>query len=350
MLKKLFLHDLMKKLSFYILISALIFGCEPKFDPSDDWQAIDVVYSVLDPDAEKQYVQIGRGFQNKDENAEDLAKIQDSIYHQDSAIVELIELANNGEEVARVSLQRQLFDDREEGVFINPEHYLYILNATDYKVKDKTSYKIRVTNSATLKTSYAEIKTLQEYGFGNAFPEVNINIIDKDGEVKDQPITIKNGNGEDVIYSLNLILPYVTKDEDDNIVSRDSMEIIVNKNKKGDVGSETAFSLSGDKLIDAFLEQVEVLPAGSKSTRELDIPYLKGMCYGPEMYEYVLAEESFNALSQTKPFYTNIYDEDTDETQSGLFTSLKIEKQVVVISNKSIKYISALEPRLGFPQ
>ena len=328
----------------------VVFGCEPKFDPSDDWEAVDVVYGVLNPDALMQYIQIGKGFQNGEASAIDLAKVEDSIYHQDSAIVELIEFLGNGTEVSRASLKRQKFDDRKDGVFINPEHYLYTISSNEYKIKDETNYKIKVTNSVTLKSSFAEIKTLKEFTFGNAFPEVNINLIDKKDSIVDQQLFIKNANGEDVIYQLSLVLPYYTTDEDDLIISKDSIEIIISSSENADIGNETSFNLSGDKFVNAFLDGIALLPENSTSKRELVVPYLKGTCYGSEMAEYVLAEESFNALSQTKPFYSNILDEETKQAQVGLFTSQKMVNQVVVISNKTISHISGIEPRLGFPQ
>jgi len=338
----------MKKLALIILTFTLVFGCKPKFDPSDYFKQVDIVYAVLDPNAPKQYVQVSRGFQTNGGNAEEIAQNKDSIYHQDSVIVELIEQLGNGNEVTRITLKKQLFDDREEGDFANPEHYLYVLDSTDYKVKENTNYKVQVTNTVSKKVSYAEIKTIKTFFFKeNGTGGIDINHIRLE-EIIDDEFDIYNDNGEEVYYDASLFIPVITVDEDNNTLATDTLEIVISSKSRAKSGEITTFSVSGNNFFNTVYENIEPLPDGTKNKRIIGGSKLVSSCYSKEIYEYILAEESFNALSQSKPFYSNVYDVDTKELQAGVVAStIKIE-EVANINSRILDYLIQEKPNLRF--
>lgn len=342
----------MKKIAIIIFALPILFGCEPKFDPSDDFSEVDVVYGVLNADAPKQYIQVGRGFQTNGGNAIDIAKNNDSIYHQDSIIVELIELQSNGKELSSATLKKEEFDDREDGIFASPKHYLYTLDSTDYKVKDETSYKIKVTNTVTLKSSYSKITTLKPYEFvyegpdGVSLSHVIGNNLDS---IVDRSFDIKNENGQYTYYDTKIIIPILTKDKDGNVIAFDTLENVISNKTQSKSGDETRFTANGNAFFNLLFNSLEPLIVGSDEKREFGICFIEINCYSTEIYEYILAEDNFNALSQSKPFYSNVYDVATNETQAGVVGSMKLSTEVASYNfNNNIDYIKKKRPDLGF--
>ena len=336
----------MKKLTLIILSIAFVFGCTPKFDPSDDFKEVDVVYGVLDPEAPKQYIQVSKAFQTGGADANDLAKDSKTLFHQDSIIVEIIEIQGDGNETERFTLKKQLFDDREVGVFVNPEHYLYVIDSNTFKVQDNTNYKVKVTNTVTLKASYADIKTLVNFDYLELYNGLNLNFYTPDGGVKDHNFSVKNSNGEDAIYDSKLIIPYLTLDENGIPIDLDSVVFNVANSKVASTGDKTEFAVSGSSFINKILEEIE--PVASGYSREFGIMTAVTTCYGKEVKEYVLAELSFNSLSQSKPFYSNVYDLANNDLQAGVVSSSKSKTVVVLIPNTNKKYISSQKPSMGF--
>lgn len=339
----------MKRYATIILFIFIAFtACKPNFDPSDDFKEVDVVYTILDPDSSIQYIQVGRGFLTKGENALDISKNTDSIYHTDSINVEILELENNGIITQSFKLKKQPFNNRKEGPFVNPEHFLYSTSST-IKIKDETKYKIRVTNVATQKTSFADIKTLQEFDYKEVFNGgISFSFIN-DNEIRDQRVDVGNTNGSGVIFEMNFVLPYLTFDKERNIIAKDTLVINIAKGKNAETGSKTTFIFSGETIINTILNEISPVP-NSTFTREFGIIQVVTKCYSKEMAEYVLAENNFNSLSQTKPFYTNVLDEKSQEEQVGLVASVKEKSIVIFLANSTVKYVSSIKPELGFPQ
>lgn len=338
----------MKKLLLFILSFTALIGCKPDFDPSDDFKEVDVVYGVINPDAVKNYFSVGRGFQTDGESALDLAKLADSIYHQDSLVIELIEL-DGSKEVLSTTLRKETFYNRDEGIFINPEHHVYATDSNDFPIGLNKNYKFRVYNTITGKTSIAELKTLKTYRVLDVFNGgLNLNFYKKE-EIQDQVIKLSNDNGSEAVYGVNLVLPYLTKDKDNNLVSSDTLIFKVTNGKFADGGNASEFTVNGESFINKILNEIPSV-ADNTYKREFGIITVESICYSKEMYEYLLAEQSFNSLSQSKPFYSNVINQETDIAEAGLVASSKEENTVVFLSNQTIQYISSEKPSLGFPQ
>ena len=343
-----FLRPLMKKLFIYISVLFIAFSCEPKFDPSDDFKEVDIVYAVLDPDADKQYIQVSRGFQAGGENALDVAQNTDSTYHSDSLVVEIIEYID-GQETQRAQLKKETFNSREDGVFSNPEHNLYTIEKSQFKLDTNTKYKVRVQNSKTGKTSNASVKTLSAFQFtetvsGNKafYP----NLI-KENKIQDGEIVIVNNFKKDVLFEITVHIPYYTRDKFNNIIDSATITYKSTKSQFGDASSPTTkINFNGNLFFNSIFENVPNLP-NPQYTRIFGVILVDVKCFGNEMYQYVEAENNFNALSQTKPFYTNVFDEKTDEEQAGL-VSTKREQLLVMELLKEREYIIANKPELGF--
>lgn len=338
----------MKKLLIFIISVVALFGCKPDFDPSDDFKEVDVVYGVINPDLVKNYLSVGRGFQTNGESALDLANSKDSIYHSDSITVELIEF--EGSEVSRsTQFKKETFYNREDGVFINPEHDLFVTDSNDFAIKDNKKYRVKVTNTVSGKTTYSDVKTLETFRFLDIFNGgLNLSFYSKE-EVQDQTIKVTNANGNFTIFETTLILPYVTKDKDNNIVDTDTLIFNVANGKFANAGGQTEFSISGESLINKVITEIPSI-TDNNHKREFGIITMNSRCYSEEMYEYVLAEQSFNSLSQSKPFFSNVYNLETNETESGVVATVKEINSVVFLANSTVQYISSQKPSLGFPQ
>lgn len=339
----------MKKL-LIIFIGLAFFGCKPKFDPNAEYKAIDVVYGILDPDADKQYISVTNVFQNSNgANAEELAKDAMSVYHQDEISVFIINKRSGFE----LQLDKETIDDREEGDFTKT-NILYTFENKKFTIRDSNSvYRIEVRRDNE-KTSYAEIKTVNNILFtrpslfGN--PQLKLRV---GNDFNDEIISVRNFVDDKMLFQVKLFLIYDSFNSDGALLNTDTLEYLVQTKEFYNAASkdpyEQDFNISGNSLLTYISNNIQPL-SGNQKLRTFSVnTYITVEAYGPEMYEYVKAEENFSTLSQTKPFYTNILDKSSNEEQAGLFTSVKkASRSGFSVSTPSITFIQNNYPTLGF--
>ncbi len=124
-----------------VLFASLFFiSCDNDFSVSDDWQDVTVVYSLLDPTADTNWVRIERGYLG---NAPASASYDqpDSLYY-DSLVVYLLEINTNGDQVDSLYLDRDNTSrDRQPGVFTTQNYRLY---RTTQKINEESTYNLVV--------------------------------------------------------------------------------------------------------------------------------------------------------------------------------------------------------------
>ena len=117
----------MKKISSLLLLCALsLTACENELDITSDFKQLSVIYALLDPSADTNYVRVQRGYLT-DQDPQSSVANPDSLYY-DSAEIDVLlrEFAPNGGAV--VSETPLLFDDSvplDSGKFTTDGHHLY---------------------------------------------------------------------------------------------------------------------------------------------------------------------------------------------------------------------------------
>jgi len=114
-------------------------SCDNTLDVTADWKEIPVVYGLLNPSAEQNYIRINRAYLNEDGNALNFAQEPDSLQFKDLTVT-LVE-SRNGVELNSVVLNRVNGDTiglpKEDGIFASSPNILY-----------ETSYDIKSTDFA----------------------------------------------------------------------------------------------------------------------------------------------------------------------------------------------------------
>ncbi len=131
-------------LSFLGLLSITV-SCDNDFSVSDDWSDVTVVYSLLDPAADTNWVRIERGYLGGAAASQSYG-IPDSLYY-DSLVVILNEYNTAGELQTTINLVRDNTSrDRQPGVFTTNDYRLY---RTTEKINEESIYELIVkqTNS-----------------------------------------------------------------------------------------------------------------------------------------------------------------------------------------------------------
>jgi hypothetical protein len=108
-------------------------GCTTDFTLEGDWQDIPVVYAFLSTQDTAHYVRVEKVFLEPGGNAENIARIPDSLYYGPDEATVILERVSNGQ---RVVLQRVNGEDegypRQPGVFASSPNILYKVRASQF--------------------------------------------------------------------------------------------------------------------------------------------------------------------------------------------------------------------------
>ncbi len=106
--------------AFLIVMSS----CDNDFSISDDWEDVTVIYSLLDPVADTNWVRIERGYLGNAAASQSYG-IPDSLYY-DSLMVYMLAFNPDGNQVDSLYLVRDNSSrDRQPGVFTTNDYRLY---------------------------------------------------------------------------------------------------------------------------------------------------------------------------------------------------------------------------------
>jgi len=152
-------------------------ACSTDFDVTADWKEITIVYGLLDASKDVQYIKINKAFLGDNVNAEDVAQIADSVYHEVpvSAILKEVDEFGNIDETITLELvdaESEGFD-KEEGTFANSPFYLY---KTDYILDAENIYQLEIeTDRGNIITS--ETPLIDELRILSPSNNIEINLV-----------------------------------------------------------------------------------------------------------------------------------------------------------------------------
>jgi hypothetical protein len=134
----------MKKLFPLLAILLLTLACDNDLDITAEYKDLTVMYGILDPNQDTNYIRIQRGYLSADPASLSFDR-PDSLYY-DTADIEVVirEYEENGSEILNEATL--IYDDSknlEEGVFTTEGFYLYRLPA-DFVLNDEREYEVVV--------------------------------------------------------------------------------------------------------------------------------------------------------------------------------------------------------------
>ena len=144
------------KTSFFVLVftlfAAALSSCTTDVDLYADYKDITIVYAMLNPKADTNYVKITRAFCGTNDNpinANEIAQIFDSSNYSGKLDARIIEMKNTHgnvfEPTGRVMrLDTITLHDKEEGVFYAPDQQFYYTAEPFYTGSEESKYKYRL--------------------------------------------------------------------------------------------------------------------------------------------------------------------------------------------------------------
>ncbi len=297
-------------LSFFGLLSITV-SCDNDFSVSDDWSDVTVVYSLLDPVADTNWVRIERGYLGNAAASQSYG-IPDSLYY-DSLVVILNEYNSSNELVKTITLDRDNTSrDRQPGVFTTNDYRLY---RTTEKINEESVYEIIVkqTNS-----KFTDVKARTEI-VGGQIPGSSFDF----GFVKPRDVTQAqrsfNGDVEvdpserAVIYQVYFTFEYK---EYDIVTKEEAFKTIYFKyatvEGEGAKGSTITFNTSFSTF-NTFI--ANAVPVDENKLRFVENMVIDVYAGGSALQKYMALNANTNGINQTKPEFPQI------EEGTGLFSS-----------------------------
>lgn len=130
----------------WLMVLAALGACSTDFEVNAPYQEVKAIYCVLDGADSVQYARVGKGFQNEDRDARDIAQNEpdSSNFRSDDVTVKLFEVRRPGgarDTVFIGDFQPVTINTKDSGVFAHPEQLVFRLpyrlnpNALGYKLE-----------------------------------------------------------------------------------------------------------------------------------------------------------------------------------------------------------------------
>lgn len=315
-------------LSLFVLLCAVIVGCESDFDLTTDWKEISVVYGMLDINESTHYLRVHKAFIDENVSGSDIALIADSAYHEGEIQVDLIQLNPSGNNI-RFNCERVLAADEgitmepitaDGGAFATEPYYLY---KTEAQLDNEKRYRVEILrNEAVIANS--EMGIIGELEIIN--PNILIDPLPALNLMAANPFRVKwlyAENGE--IYDVNMTLTYKeTLSSGGEEIKELVFPLATNKFPTDDEkqnATQMSVDIGKDYIFSHLLANIEANPFIEREALHLDFSFTVG---GLELRA---AQESADAQagitsSQAITLYTNVFQGNTQvEPAAGLFTS-----------------------------
>lgn len=312
----------MKKL-FIPFILALILGisaCSTDFDVTSDWKEITIVYGLLNPQDDVQYIRIQKAFLSENTNALELAKVGDSLYHSTSGEVLRATLEQYRNSNGNMILEKTITLDRvsasdegiqkEEGVFATDPYFLY---KTTESIDQNKIYRL-VINTPAGNVVTSETQMVRDFTVSRPNPDIAVSFLSDynmfwtpapnaaiyDVDVYFNYTETRNVNGQNVTEEKRIKWNAITNAQTDDIATQ--------------VGS-IQVELLADRFLNFLANNIEAdSDVIERTVEDLDFTIWAGSEDFLTFNQVALAQFGITS-SQAQPTYTNV------ENGVGLFTS-----------------------------
>ncbi len=137
---------MIKQVLSYLVCSMLLFSsCETDLDVNAPWKQISIAFGLLDQNQDHQYIKVNKAFLNNGKSAREVAKDQDSLYHQENIEVLINEYSEANNLINEWILEKDTLKNKESGTFANPEQILY-KTPNGFQVDANKSYQLVIKN------------------------------------------------------------------------------------------------------------------------------------------------------------------------------------------------------------
>jgi len=299
---------------YLILTALIIFGltsCETDIELNAEPADITVVYGLLDPDTNVNYVKINKAFLGS-QSALDLASNSANFNYADGDLTVRIDEYNSstGNSVSVKTLTRTVDEViKADGIFDNTDNVLFRYDNT---VSENNKYKLYIHNNVLDKDIISETEIVNQITISKPSKQSKFNFKNNLGTFLDKEISVTTGKHMRRV-SATLIFSYKEFTGATTFVMKTVRIAVGEKKSPTDNGNEKIeFVLTGETFFDAIISAV---PAVSGIKREVSNISMEFSVAGTELNTFMEVNEPSNTVVQIKPSYTNI------ENGIGIFSS-----------------------------
>lgn len=187
----------------FCTISLLALACSTDFELEADWQDIPIVYGFLSLQDTAHYLRVEKAFLQPGGDANQIAKIADSLYYNSQVQVQLKRLGNGQIfTLQRIDGSKEGYP-RQGGTFANAPNILYKIRASEIQLKAGESLQLLINRGANKPLVTAEASMLGDIKPRESNPVNPLNLAyDRSVNfVWDAPLEAK-------VFDLRLILHY----------------------------------------------------------------------------------------------------------------------------------------------
>ncbi|MBP5662681.1 MAG: hypothetical protein J6X16_00195 [Bacteroidales bacterium] len=305
-----------------LMITSLV-SCKPDVELTSDYQDVTVVYGLLNPLDQYQYIKIYKGYLTK-ENALVWAQDLDNISYYNDIIVKLEEYfpaAAGGELRYTYVLDTVMSIPKNYGVFASPTQVLYRMKKS---IREGYRYRLVIENKATGRVVTSETTTIANMAFNiplgtsHSISTINLN--------KDDPWSVgfKTGSWPENAYAVDAYVTfrYIEKDKvTGDTVHKAVRDICVTPGFTP--GNETSFK--PNVIYRILQENIEVNDDVWRFPDTYECVDIKLWACDQVYYTYYKTAQPSSSIVQDRINYTNI--EADDNMALGFFASRSYYKR-----------------------
>ena len=287
--------------SFFVI---LFTSCETDFDVNAAWEETTVVYGLLDPSNDTQYVRINRAFLGE-LGAKTMAQYSDSInYNPTHLEVKIHKLISSDTLVSlpfdTTSVIKDSLDiNGSPGIFSIENHMIYTVVVPDNFFSNSFNYAITIKNLISGNNVSANTEVISSFSFKNFNSSYKIGFYNPN-----QPDTSKFLsktiewdkciNGE--IYQLDVVFNYLENGIEKSIIWNQPLEFFE--------GSSMNSRIEGVKFLNYISSKLnDITFQGARNFVDLDLIMTVGT---EDLDTYLKVNEPITGIVQQRPVFTNI--------------------------------------------
>lgn len=331
----------MKYILPIIAVFSLVFqSCSTDFEVNAPYKETTVVYGLINPRDKEQHFRINRSFLGE-ADAEDMAKIADSINYREGDIAVVLEKLKKEEVLSSEILTRFLGPNKSAGAFNSDTSTNYLYKATQ-PIQPEHDYRLVITKKDGTKVT-ARTSIIDSANFTIKEPKTSMSFTNSTGGLISSTVswgTAKNGK----IYDVTLRFRYAETNTNNGLTTSRSIDMYLGEFKSNSTrgGENMEFELKGETFFRYIASQMSKDYFYSRKFEGIDLIFNIGTT---ELATYIDVKKPSTGLVQERPEYTNV------ENGLGIFSS-KFTKYLnnIILAPKSDEYlkVGALTRDLNF--
>ncbi len=248
----------MKKFCILLFLASTILSCDNTLNVIDPGGDIPIIYGLLDPSQDAQYIRIERAFVDPEISALVLAQNVDSIYYPASATATLTNNLND-DVIPLTRIDGNLEGlVRDEGVFAQDPNYLYTVASNELNIDLEALYTINLDRGDGLPIVTATTNVVGESRFispNPLSPDPRVAFIPRDNTTFAMSV---HPNG--VLYDISLEVVYVERMPGEDFQTRSFIWDMGTNLRREDAGSNIVrFTQMGDEFFAVMASRVPVV-------------------------------------------------------------------------------------------